>query len=167
MSVEEHKRSSHAQIGFAILTVSDSRTKKNDGSGQLIFSLLEKNGHLCSAYLIVPDDRAKISSAIKKLLQRDDIEAIIVNGGTGISERDVTFEALDELYEKKLDGFGELFRMLSYSRIKSASIMSRASAGISKGKIIFSLPGSPSAVRLAMEKIILLETAHIIHEMSR
>lgn len=135
-----------------VITCSDTRTPDTDGSGRLIKDLLQQQGHQIVAYHLVKDEPADITARIREALQSDAIQAIIVNGGTGISRRDSTFEAVDGLLEKRLDGFGEIFRYLTYQDIGSPAIMTRATAGIVKGRILFSTPGSENAVRLAMEK---------------
>ncbi len=150
-----------------VITCSDTRTPDTDGSGRLIKDLLQQQGHQVVAYHLVKDEPADITARIREALQSDAIQAIIVNGGTGISRRDSTFEAVDGLLEKRLDGFGEIFRYLTYQDIGSPAIMTRATAGIVKGRILFSTPGSENAVRLAMEKLILPELGHLVKELTK
>lgn len=165
MSVTEHKQNFRTAIQCQIITVSDTRTKETDKSGKLIIELLEKQGHIICDYVIVKDDEPSIQAAVDHGLHHDQVEVIITNGGTGIAKRDVTIETVKNLLDKELVGFGEIFRMLSYTEdIGSAAILSRAIAGISHDKPIFSVPGSTGAVRLAMNRLILPELAHVLRE---
>jgi molybdenum cofactor biosynthesis protein B len=166
-SHEEHKRHAPAAIGCAVITCSDTRTEEDDTSGQLICRLLTEQGHRVAAYHLVKDDPAAIRAVIDSAVRDSAVQAVIINGGTGISRRDSTFEAIDALLEKRLTGFGEVFRVLTYQDIGSAAIMSRATAGLYRGRIVFSTPGSESAVRLAMEKLILPELGHIVREITK
>jgi molybdenum cofactor biosynthesis protein B len=150
-----------------ILTVSDSRTEVTDASGRAIADLLISAGHQISGRTIVKDDPAAVRSTIERQLASRDVDVIISTGGTGITSRDTTFEAVDALLEKRLDGFGELFRMLSYEEIGSAAMMTRATAGVARGTAIFLLPGSEHAVRLGMTKLILPELGHVVRELRR
>ena len=150
-----------------IITCSDTRTPDTDTSGQLIQKLLIEKGHAIAAYHLVKDEPAEIKARITEGIANDSVQAIIINGGTGISRRDSTFEAVDAMLEKRLDGFGEVFRYLTYQEIGSPAIMSRATAGIIKGRILFSTPGSENAVRLAMEKLILPELGHLVKELTK
>lgn len=165
MSVAEHKEKGKKSLGCFVLTISDTRDETTDQSGKLIKSLLAENGHRVLGYRIVKDEPAEIDALLKQALARDDLEAIIVNGGTGISPRDGTYEVVNRLLEKRLDGFGEIFRFLSYQDIGSAAIMSRAVAGAAKGKVLVSLPGSKGAVDLAMRKLILPELGHMVSQL--
>jgi len=150
-----------------VITCSDTRTPHTDTSGQLIQELLEKQGHTVAAYHLVKDEPSKIKAKIKAAVTNKKIQAIIINGGTGISRRDSTFEAVDAMLEKRLVGFGEVFRYLTYQDIGSPAIMSRATAGIIKGRVLFSTPGSENAVRLAMKKLILPELGHLVKELTK
>ena len=150
-----------------VITCSDTRTPDTDTSGQLIQKLLKEQGHTVVAYHLVKDEPSKIKAKIKAAVTNKKIQAIIINGGTGISRRDSTFEAVDAMLEKRLDGFGEVFRYLTYQEIGSPAIMSRATAGIIKGRVLFSTPGSENAVRLAMEKLILPELGHLVKELTK
>lgn len=129
--------------------------------------MLKDAGHSVLSYQLIKDEPSKIKSAIKKAVANKKIQAIIINGGTGIAKRDSTFEAVDGMLEKRLEGFGEIFRALTYQEIGSPAIMTRATAGTYKGRIIFSTPGSENAVRLAMEKLILPELGHILQQLSK
>ncbi len=150
-----------------VITCSDTRTQETDTSGQLIRKLVEARGHTVVEYHLVKDDPAQIQLWIMRGAVNDAVQAIIINGGTGISRRDSTFEAVDEMLEKRLTGFGEIFRLLTYQDIGSPAIMSRATAGVIKGRVLFSTPGSENAVRLAMEKLILPELGHLVKELSK
>lgn len=150
-----------------VITCSDTRTPETDTSGQLIQKLLETNGHRVVAYHIAKDDPGQITHRIALGIWKYAAQIIIVNGGTGISRRDSTFEAVNKMLEKRLDGFGEIFRFLSYQEIGSPAIMSRAVAGIIEGRVVFSIPGSENAVRLAMEKLILPEMGHLVKELTK
>ena len=150
-----------------VITCSDSRTLETDSSGQRIMHLLKEAGHAVVAYHLVKDQPSKIKAKVKAALTDKNIGAIIINGGTGISKRDSTFEAVDAMLEKRLVGFGEIFRYLTYQDIGSPAIMSRATAGIIKGRVLFSTPGSENAVQLAMEKLILPELGHLIQQLKK
>lgn len=164
---QEHKEHAPHHVSCMVITCSDTRTSETDTSGRLIMRLLKEQGHEVVEYHLVPDEPASIKAIIEAGAGNAAVQAIIINGGTGISRRDSTFETVVALLEKKLDGFGELFRYLSYKDIGSSAIMSRAIAGVYRGRIIFSTPGSESAVRLAMEKLILPELGHMVREMTK
>lgn len=165
MSVNEHKERGHKNIRFFVITVSDTRDEATDTSGQTIKNFLDDDKHPVMGYRIVKDESAEIEQLLNEVLARGDVDAVIVNGGTGISPRDGTYEVVNRFLEKKLDGFGEIFRYLSYLDIGSAAIMSRAAAGSARGKILISLPGSKAAVMLAMEKLILREIRHMVSQL--
>lgn len=150
-----------------VITCSDTRTSETDTSGRLIRTLLEERGHSVIEHHLVKDEPAQIQLWITRGTANDAVQAIIINGGTGISRRDSTFEAVDAMLEKHLTGFGEIFRWLTYQNIGSPAIMSRATAGVINGRILFSTPGSENAVRLAMEKLILPELGHLVKELSK
>ncbi len=150
-----------------VITCSDTRTPETDTSGHPHHAHAQGAGHSVVAYHLVKDEPAKIKATIKAAVTNKKIQAIIINGGTGISRRDSTFEALDAMLEKRLDGFGEVFRYLTYQEIGSPAIMSRATAGIIKGRVLFSTPGSENAVRLAMEKLILPELGHLVQQLAK
>lgn len=166
-SHKEHKAAAPRSVPCMVITCSDTRTPENDTSGALIMSSLKGRGHTVVSYHLVKDDPPVIRKLIKQGAKDRHVQAIIVNGGTGISRRDSTFEAIDGLLEKRLDGFGEIFRYLSYQDIGSAAIMSRATAGLCKGTIVISIPGSEKAVLLAMDKLILNELGHMAKEMTK
>lgn len=163
----EHKARGPVSIECGIITCSDTRTPETDKSGQLIRELLTQGGHRIGAYHVVKDEPVEVRELVRQLGEQPGLDALIVNGGTGISRRDSTFEAVDGLLEKRLPGFGELFRYLSYKEIGSPAMLSRATAGLYQGKVVFSIPGSSGAVRLAMEALILPELPHIVGEMRK
>jgi molybdenum cofactor biosynthesis protein B len=163
----EHKAQAPRSIGCYVLTVSDTRTPDTDTSGRAIQALLEAAGHLVSGHAIVKDDPHAVTTQVQKALQEASVQVVITTGGTGITSRDGTFEAIDRLLEKRLDGFGELFRMLSFDEIGAAAMMSRATAGTASGKAIFVLPGSENAVRLAMTQLIVPELGHVVQQVSK
>src|SRR4030095_331284 len=165
MSVEEHKAKGQRSINCFVVAVSYTRAEMTDESGQLIKWLLADEKHLLAGYRIVKDEPAEIEALLRKALAHERGEAVFVNGGTGISPRDGTYEVIMTLLDKRLDGFGEIFRYLSYQDIGSAAIMSRAVAGSAQGKVLISLPGSKGAVRLAMERLILPELRHMVSQL--
>jgi molybdenum cofactor biosynthesis protein B len=165
MSVHEHKEKGKKSIRCFVVTVSDTRDESTDASGQAIKKFLADAGHHAAGYQIVKDEPLEIETALDYALSRADVDAVIVNGGTGIAPRDGTYEVVSRFLEKKLDGFGEVFRYLSYLDIGSAAIMSRAAAGSARGKVLISLPGSKGAVTLAMEKLILPEIRHMVSQL--
>lgn len=167
MSHVEHRAEAPASVRVYVLTVSDTRTIATDSGGAAIASLLQEAGHAVAGRDIVRDEPDEVRAKLAAQLDRDEVQAIITTGGTGISARDTSFEAIDALLEKRLDGFGELFRMLSYGEIGPAAMLSRACAGLSRRKIVISLPGSEHAVRLAMTKLILPELGHLVREARR
>ncbi|WP_453994440.1 MogA/MoaB family molybdenum cofactor biosynthesis protein [Bacillus nitroreducens] len=168
MSVHEHKKVTSSSINCKVITISDTRTKKNDKSGQLMISLLEENGFTVKEYEIIKDETTSIEEAVRRGCTNKDIDVVLTNGGTGIAKRDVTIETVKKLLDKEIVGFGELFRMLSYTEdIGSAAILSRAIAGVCNDTAIFSTPGSSGAVRLAMKKLILPELTHVISEIKK
>jgi molybdenum cofactor biosynthesis protein B len=160
----EHKLHAPLSVRCFIVTVSDTRTEDTDTSGHAIAELLESAGHHIAGRVIVKDEAALVRSTIERQLASGDVDVIITTGGTGISARDTTFEAVDAMLEKRLPGFGELFRMLSYQQIGSAAMMSRATAGISARHILVALPGSEAAVRLAIDKLLLPEIGHLVQQ---
>jgi molybdenum cofactor biosynthesis protein B len=154
-------------VPCAVITVSDSRTMETDESGSVIIEKLNSNGHQVVDYRIVHDNISEIKGAITANLENVEVKVIICNGGTGIAKRDVTIEAVSAFMEKKIEGFGEFFRHLSYEEIGIAALMSRAVGGVAFGKIILCLPGSSGAVRLAMDKVILPQIGHMVWEVER
>ncbi|HEY4554321.1 MAG TPA: molybdenum cofactor biosynthesis protein B [Bacillaceae bacterium] len=168
MSVETHKKSAPTSVICAVLTVSDTRTEETDKSGRLMKSYLEAHGHRVGYYAIVKDDGVHILQGVEEAGNTEGIQAILLNGGTGIARRDVTIETVAPLFEKEVPGFGELFRMLSYTEdIGPAAMLSRAAAGSFRNTAIFITPGSSGAVKLAMEKLILPELGHIVSELNK
>jgi molybdopterin adenylyltransferase len=167
VSQAEHKAQAPASIACYALTVSDSRTAGSDTSGRAIRELLEGAGHTVSGYAIVRDDPEEVRTQVAGQLSDPRTQVIITTGGTGITARDGTFEAVHGLLEKRLDGFGELFRMLSFQEIGAAAMMSRATAGTVGRKAIFVLPGSENAVRLAMTRLILPELGHVVQQLQK
>ncbi|OLC52269.1 MAG: molybdenum cofactor biosynthesis protein [Acidobacteria bacterium 13_1_40CM_65_14] len=167
MSDLAHKAQAPQSVRCFVITVSDTRTDATDASGRAIVALLEAAGHFVSGRTIVKDDPELVRGTIERQLANPDVQVIITTGGTGITSRDSTYEAIDTLLQKRLDGFGELFRMLSYDQIGPAAMMSRAAAGLVAGRIIVSLPGSEAAVRLAMERLLIPELGHLVQQASR
>ena len=166
-SVAEHKRDAPRSVRCAVITISDTRTEETDTGGRAIADLLRQAGHDVAGRVLVRDDPDQVRRAIEGQLAIADVEVIITTGGTGITSRDSTFEAVSGLLDKKLDGFGELFRMLSYEQIGSAAMLSRACAGLVAGRILAALPGSEAAVRLAMERLLIPELGHLVREARR
>jgi molybdenum cofactor biosynthesis protein B len=167
VSEREHKSRAPISVGCYVLTVSDTRTEATDASGRAIADRLSAAGHRIIGRSIIKDDPDLVRAAVTRQLAKADVQAIITTGGTGITSRDSTYEAIAGLLQKKLDGFGELFRMLSYQEIGSAAMMSRACAGLVAGRIVISLPGSEAAVRLAVEKLIVPELGHLVQQASK
>jgi molybdenum cofactor biosynthesis protein B len=166
-SYQEHRASAPGVVGCAILTVSDTRTEETDSSGGLIREYLTSNGHEIHGYSIVKDEPDQIQETIDRWSADPAIECILSNGGTGIAKRDTTYDVISRLIEKKLDGFGEIFRQLSYQEIGAAAILSRAVAGTYNGTLIIAMPGSSNAVRLAMERLVAPELGHLIYELNK
>ncbi len=164
---QEHRSTAPRSAGCFVLTISDTKTPETDTSGALIRGLLEAAGHQVIGHAIVRDEPAEVTAVVARGCADQRIQAFVMTGGTGITSRDATFEAVEALLDKRLTGFGELFRMLSYAEIGAAAMLSRAQAGVVKGRLLFSLPGSPGACRLALEKLILPELPHLIREVSR
>lgn len=162
MAHEEHKRDAPASVGCAVITVSDTRDQETDTSGQLMQELLLDAGHDIVFYGIVKDSPLQIRGELAMLGERSSCQAILLNGGTGISPRDTTYDTINAMLDKRLDGFGEIFRYLSFKEIGPSAIMSRAVAGTYRGRIVVSVPGSTGAVRLAMEQLVLPELGHMV-----
>jgi molybdenum cofactor biosynthesis protein B len=162
----EHKAHAPVHVSAFVVTCSDSRDESKDESGRVLRELLESEGHSVSGYRLIKDEPESIRAMLKEA-RESGARAVIFNGGTGISRRDSTVETLQGLFEKTLPGFGELFRALSYKEIGSAAMMSRATAGTYEGMILFALPGSPQAVRLGLQKLILPELGHAVRELTR
>ena len=165
--MSEHDLHRHVRANFAVLTISDTRNEKTDKSGKNAKELISKKGHQVLAYKIIRNNKSLIQTAVKEILQNPETDVIVTIGGTGISKRDLTVESMSELLDKKIEGFGELFRSLSYREIGEAAMISRATAGTINGKLVFCLPGSKNAVGLALNKLILPGLGHIIKEANR
>lgn len=164
MSHIEHQALAPDRIRVFVLTVSDTRTEATDASGQAIVALLEAAGHHVAGKAIEPDEPARVAELVRQQAAIADVDAIITTGGTGLTSRDSTFEAIDALLHKRLPGFGELFRMLSYHDIGAAAMLSRACAGTIGRVVVISLPGSENAVRLAMTKLVVPELTHLVQQ---
>lgn len=171
MSYQEHLDQSQSIIArCAIVTLSDTRTAEQDTAGQFIRQQLTAAGHTIAATHLVPDDPAILQPLLERLLADNNIDAILTTGGTGIARRDITIDLAERAIVRRLDGFGELFRMLSYQQIGSGAMLTRAIAGLAgpqANKLLFALPGSPKAVELAMTKLILPELKHLLREMRK
>ena len=163
----EHKASAPSRVGCYVVTVSDTRTEDTDAGGRAIIDLLKAAGHDVTGRIIVKDDADLVRDAIGRQLANPAVQAIITTGGTGITSRDSTYEAVTSMLWKRLDGFGELFRMLSYEQIGPAAMLSRAVAGTVGGRVVVALPGSEAAVRLALEKLLIPELGHLVREANR
>lgn len=164
---EEHKASAPRSVGCFVITVSDTKTPQTDTSGRLIRELISGAGHRVSGSAIVRDEPTEVTRLVREACANGEVSIVVLTGGTGITSRDSTFEAVDGLLDKRLPGFGELFRMLSYQEIGAAALLSRAQMGVHARKIVASLPGSPNACRLALEKLLLPELGHLVRELSR
>jgi molybdopterin adenylyltransferase len=167
MSLAAHQAESPAVIGFAVLTVSDTRDLATDQGGALLVEALERSGHRVARREIVRDEAGEIEAAVRRAVADEAVDLVLSTGGTGIAPRDVTAPTLERLFEGTIPGFGELFRMLSYQEIGPAAILSRATAGLVAGKVVLALPGSPKALRLALEKIVLPEAGHLVSQSRR
>jgi molybdenum cofactor biosynthesis protein B len=169
VSVEQHKASAPAAetIRVNVVTVSDSRTPENDDGGRLAGELCRAAGFAVVGGAILPDDLTRVREHVGELARAAEVHAVLVTGGTGISPRDTTTEALVPLFDKTLPGFGELFRALSFAEIGPAAMLSRAAAGTIGQVVVFTLPGSPAGVRLALERLILPELPHIVSQLRR
>ena len=168
MSTDQHREQATGQFAHcAVLTVSDTRSKANDASGQIITELLQGAGHVVADYRLLKDEPAQIEAQLRAWLTDPAIHVICCTGGTGIARRDSTIEVTQQLLDKKLDGFGELFRMLSWNQVGAAAMLSRAVAGLAGQTFIFVMPGSRKAVKLAMEKLIVPELSHLLWERRR
>jgi len=164
---EEHKKTAPKTVGCFVLTVSDTKTAATDTSGALIRDLLTAAGHRVVDSRIVRDEPADVARIVRDACTRDDVQAVVLTGGTGITSRDSTYEAVEALLDKRLPGFGELFRMLSFEEVGAAAMLSRAQMGLHARRIVVSLPGSPNACRLALEKLVIPELGHLLREASR
>jgi molybdenum cofactor biosynthesis protein B len=166
--VDEHRGDVDAgAIGFSVVTVSDSRTEATDGGGHLLVARIADSGARLARRTLVRDEPHAIAAAVREALDDARVDAVLVTGGTGVAPRDVTIESVRPLFEKELPGFGELFRLLSHAEIGAAAMLSRATAGVARGRAIFLLPGSPAALALAMDRLILPELAHLLAQARR
>jgi molybdenum cofactor biosynthesis protein B len=168
-SSQQHKKqaSRRGPVTVAVVTVSDTRTEESDVNGRYLRAAIEAAGHHVHSTRIVRDEPDQVEAALEQLAADEAVQAILFNGGTGVSQRDRTFDVLARKLDKTLPGFGEIFRMLSWEQVGSAAIMSRATAGVYRGKIVVSTPGSPAAVQLAWEKLIAPELEHLVWEVTR
>ncbi|MBA4019538.1 MAG: molybdenum cofactor biosynthesis protein [Pirellula sp.] len=166
VSAQHHAGSPH-RVRCAVVTVSDTRTPETDTGGRTVVDLLATAGHEVVAREIIPDDPEKMRPLLLGYVGRDDVDAILLTGGTGLSSRDQTFETVSALVTKPLPGYGELFRMLSFQEIGPAGMLSRATAGLIERTAVFTMPGSPGGVRLAMERLIVPELGHVVREARR
>ena len=157
-----HEAQRVPSVRAAVLTISDSRTESTDKSGTIIKERLGSAGHTVQDYAILPDDPQQVRKRVSVHCQEANCQAVLLNGGTGIAPRDTTIEAIETLFEKRLDGFSELFRMLSFEEIGAAAMLSRAAAGVCQDTIIFAMPGSPGAVKLAMDRLVLPTLGHAV-----
>lgn len=166
-SVEQHRAQAPEHVRCAVITVSDTRTEETDRSGKLIQDRLRGAEHEIVHYQIVKDEPDQIDDVLTSLVARSDCDAVVFNGGTGIARRDTTYDTVSRRLDKQLDGFGELFRMLSFAEIGAAAMLSRATAGVIRDTVVFLTPGSSNAVALAMDKLIIPEIAHVVFEMRK
>jgi molybdenum cofactor biosynthesis protein B len=164
---DEHKASAPKTLGCWVLTISDTKTLENDTSGALIRERLTAAGHRVVGSSIVRDEPVDVQRIVRQASTDAAVQVIIMTGGTGITSRDSTYEAVDAMLDKRLPGFGELFRMLSFQEIGAAAMLSRAQMGIYARRVVVSLPGSPNACRLALDKLLLPELGHLVREVSR
>lgn len=164
---EQHQQQAPMSLSVAVITVSDTRTVETDTGGQTAIDLLLAAGHTLAERFIIKDEPEPMRRLLRQLVVRQDVAAVLLTGGTGISGRDQTFETVSALLDKPLPGYGELFRQLSYADIGPAAILSRATGGVMQQKIVLTMPGSPNAVRLAMEKIIVPQLRHLVREAGR
>jgi len=167
MSHHAHRQAAPTRVRCYVLTISDTRTEETDTGGRALVDLLSGGGHEVLGKTIVPDDPERVRQSVEARLADARVQAIVTTGGTGISSRDQTYEAISGIIEKRIDGFGELFRSLSYDQVGTAAMLTRALAGTARRKIIISVPGSEDAVRLAVTKLVLPELGHLVREAAR
>jgi molybdenum cofactor biosynthesis protein B len=160
--VAEHRKKAGARASIAVITLSSSRKIDNDQSGDLIQALLEQSGHRVPLRKLITDNRNVLRATLREIVRLREVQVIITTGGTGLAPSDITIETVKGMLEKELTGFNSLFMLLSYPQAKGASMLSRATAGTIKGKLIFCLPGSPRACKLALESLILPELGHML-----
>jgi molybdenum cofactor biosynthesis protein B len=166
-STAEHRATSPQAVRCAVVTVSDTRTPETDTGGQAVVDHLAAAGHTVAARAIIPDEPGRMRTLLNDYANRDDVDAVLLTGGTGLSSRDQTFETVSGMLTKTLPGYGELFRMLSYAEIGAAAMLSRAVGGLIGRTVVLTMPGSPAGVRLAMEKLIVPELGHLLREARR
>lgn len=164
MSLEQHRSAASASLRFAVITISDTRDERTDRGGPYLVERLKAAGHTVPSTTIVRDEPTEIRSAVSTAVLDERVDLVLTTGGTGIAPRDVTVPTLEALFESTIPGFGELFRWLSYQEIGSASMLSRACAGMIGGKVVVALPGSPKALRLALDALVLPEAGHLVSE---
>ncbi len=168
MSVEQHRAATPERVlAFAVIAVTDSQTPESDRNGPLVRELVEAAGHSVAIQKLVPNAVSAVQEELQDLLQRDGVDAVVFCGGTGFSPRDLTVDAVRPFLEREVEGFGELFRALSYAEIGTAAMLSRALGGVARRRSVFCLPGSPKAVRLAVERLILPELGHLLGQLRR
>jgi len=165
--MSEHPTSKKTPTTFGLIITSDTRTEREDETGSIAISLIEGDGHRVASHTLVPNNEEKIRAEVERLLGDDSVAVIITSGGTGIGVKDRTVAAVALLLEKEMPGFGELFRRISYDEVGGAAIMSRATAGVARGKLLFCLPGSRNAMKVALTMIILPNVGHMQWELSR
>jgi molybdenum cofactor biosynthesis protein B len=164
---EHREKAGHGAVSIAIVTVSDTRTPETDANRQYIERRMAELGHTVAAYRLIKDEPDQVSTALDELAALPEVRLILFNGGTGISPRDTTYDVISRMIEKTLPGFGELFRVLSFGQVGAAAMLSRATAGVYRGTLVFSMPGSPNAVETALEKLIIPEINHLAWEVVR
>ncbi|MFW5748509.1 MAG: MogA/MoaB family molybdenum cofactor biosynthesis protein [Chloroflexota bacterium] len=168
MGAKEHmEKAGHGPVTVAIVTVSDTRTPETDVNRQYIERRMADMGHVVAAYRLIKDEADQVAEALNSLCSMDAVQLVLFNGGTGVAPRDTTYDVISRYLEKTLPGFGEIFRMLSYAEVGAAAMLSRATAGVYRGRVVFSMPGSPNAVETAMEKLILPQINHLAWEVAR
>ncbi|MBI5667566.1 MAG: MogA/MoaB family molybdenum cofactor biosynthesis protein [Chloroflexi bacterium] len=168
MGAQEHReKAGHGPVTVAIVTVSDTRTPDTDQNRQYIEARMAELGHVVAAYRLIKDEPDQVAAVLDELAAMPGVQLILFNGGTGISPRDTTYDVVSRMLEKTLPGFGELFRLLSFQEVGAAAMFSRATAGVYRGTLVFSMPGSPNAVQVALEKLIIPEINHLAWEIAR
>ena len=164
---DQHRSEAPSSIGCVVITVSDTRTLQTDSGGQAVVDLLEGGGHEVVDRQIIPDEPDQMRRLLSEYRERDDVDVVLMTGGTGLGSRDQTFETVSQMISKPLPGYGELFRMLSFEEIGAAAMLSRATGGLMGRTVLLTMPGSRAAVRLAMERLILPELGHLVREARR
>ena len=164
MSLEQHKSAAPARLRFAVVTISDTRNAVTDRGGEFLVESITGAGHAVGLREIVRDEREEIAAAVRRAAADSEVDLVLTTGGTGIAPRDVTYDTLKGLFDSEIPGFGELFRMLSYQQIGAAALLSRAIGGVLEGKVVLAMPGSPKALALAMDEIVLREAAHLVQQ---